>query len=464
MNRTLRVAARAALAAALAAAFAGCAKIEPINAPAPTGGSADYSVYVSLGTSISAGWQSGGLVDRHQTRSFPYLFARQAGVTRFDQPLVGGDGLPALSRLVSLGPPLTITSQGRTNGSPTNFALATPYHHFAVPFSILPDVTDPSQYYTPPYTGRDLMFDTIERRRGALLAQIVAGMNPPPTFFTLEFGSNELLGPATRGSGTPTIPAATWGVILHNILDAMEGSFPDAKFAIFTVPDVTRIPFVRTLPPLVLDRDGLPASPTTLLLGPGSGPGGTMVPGQDFVLLTAGPLLAAGVGYPLGSTSYSSGFGVPGTGVALDDTLVLSAPEAASIRAAVDGYNAAIRTEAAARGFALVDLHALLRQAASPGFVIGGSTYTGAFLTGGLFSLDGVHPTDLAHAILCNALIEAVNATYGSRLPLVNVAEVASVRADAAVPARYEGVLSPVRNDAVADLAGLFPWREPARP
>ena len=37
-------------------------------------------------------------------------------------------------------------------------------------------------------------------------------------------------------------------------------------------------------------------------------------------------------------------------------------------------------------------------------------------MTGGLISLDGVHPNDLCHALLCNELIGAVNAKFGSNI------------------------------------------------
>ena len=57
-------------------AFAGCSKLEPINGPTLRSGNADFSVYAAIGTSLSAGSQSGGgLVDYHQRRSFPADFA-----------------------------------------------------------------------------------------------------------------------------------------------------------------------------------------------------------------------------------------------------------------------------------------------------------------------------------------------------------------------------------------------------
>src|SRR4249920_3423281 len=183
-----------------ATGLAGCGKQEALDAPKLESGHADYSVYVAMGTSISAGWQSGGLVDRHQLHSFPALFAQQVGAAKFDMPLVNADGIPALSRLIQVGPPLLISNSGRVQGVPTNLALPTAYHDLGVPGAILPDAADTSLYAATP--ARALMFGLIQRHRGALLLQLFGQFDPPPTFISFEYGGNELLGPASNGSGT----------------------------------------------------------------------------------------------------------------------------------------------------------------------------------------------------------------------------------------------------------------------
>jgi hypothetical protein len=405
------------------------------------------------------GWQSGGAVDRHQTRAFPALFARAAGSSRFDQPLVNGDGIPALATIVQFGPPLIISNAGRVNGSPTNSALPTAYHHMGIGYAILPDVVDTTNYNNAPHRAE--MFALVQRGRGSLLAQVAGQINPRPTFISFEYGANEILGAATQGSGTPLIPAATWAGLLATVLNGLQAQLPNAKLALFTVPDVTTVPFATTFPPLVLGANGRPVTPYVPLLGPGNVP---LVPGQDLVLLTAGPMLAAGQGYPVGTTAYGSGNPVPGTGVGLPGSVVLDAAEVASLRAAVAAYNAAIVTEATNRGAALVDFHGLLTTAHASGFDIGGTKYTTAFITGGLFSLDGVHPNDLSHGPICNALITAVNTTFHSAIAPVDLEQAKSTRADGAVPARFEGPALPAVNTAAADFAAAFPWRGAGTP
>jgi hypothetical protein len=90
----------------LIAALGGCAgpcdKIDSITGPTLNANGVDLSTYVAVGTSLSSGYESGGLVDRHQIHSFPSIFARQIGKTvdvsggagTFTQPTINFDGIP----------------------------------------------------------------------------------------------------------------------------------------------------------------------------------------------------------------------------------------------------------------------------------------------------------------------------------------------------------------------------------
>ena len=46
--------------------------------------------------------------------------------------------------------------------------------------------------------------------------------------------------------------------------------------------------------------------------------------------------------------------------------------------------------------------------------------YSTAFVTGGSFSLDGVHLTGKGYAVIANEFIKAINAKYKSNLRQVN--------------------------------------------
>jgi hypothetical protein len=177
------------------------------------------------------------------------------------------------------------------------------------------------------------------------------------------------------------------------------------------IPDVTTIAFVTAIPPVVID----PATRQPLLIGgnpvPLLGPQGPLGAG-DRVLLTASSLLAQGVGIPAQ---------LGGAGTPLPDSVVLSAAEIAAISARVDAFNAVIRAVAQERGAALIDINALLRRLATTGVPVGGLTYTAAFLTGGIFSYDGVHPERFGYAFVANAFIDAINGQFDADIPPVDL-------------------------------------------
>ena len=77
-----------------------------------------------------------------------------------------------------------------------------------------------------------------------------------------------------------------------------------------------------------------------------------------------------------------------------------------------------------------MDLRGILTVAATTGIQVGGVRYSGAFLTGGLFSLDGIHPTDLGSGVIANAMIDAVNAKFGAAIPHVDLADMTTYSAD----------------------------------
>ena len=55
------------------------------------------------------------------------------------------------------------------------------------------------------------------------------------------------------------------------------------------------------------------------------------------------------------------------------------------------------------------------------GIQFDGVKYTASFIKGGTFSLDGVHLTGRGYALIANEFIKAINNTYKSTLPQVNV-------------------------------------------
>src|SRR5215831_11742432 len=168
----IRHARAAATALAIAAIVAGCSKISPITAPGVKPGSADFSRYMALGTSLAAGYESGGVVERHQPFSYANQFARVTGNVPFDRYTIDKDGIntPGDGPLLNLNSivPLIISTTGHTIGTPGNQALATDYHNLGVPSALLPDVADSTNYYGGPGV-HSAHFQWVVRHRGTIL-------------------------------------------------------------------------------------------------------------------------------------------------------------------------------------------------------------------------------------------------------------------------------------------------------
>jgi len=104
----------------------------------------------------------------------------------------------------------------------------------------------------------------------------------------------------------------------------------------------------------------------------------------------------------------------------IEDGDALDKTELEAISAARASYNATIQGIAEANSLAFVDAEGLLQQV-SQGLSFPGGVVTSEFVTGGGFSLDGVHLTPRGYALVANETIRAINTTYGSDLPEVNI-------------------------------------------
>src|SRR5207247_2326377 len=113
---------------------------------------------------------------------------------------------------------------------------------------------------------------------------------------------------------------------------------------------------------------------------------------------------------------------------------VLDAAERVQVRARVSAFNdeiaAAIADTERTRGVVIapVDLFTGFDQLGASGVDLnadGTPDLTTRYL-GGIFSLDGIHPTRTGNALIANTFIEAINARFGESIPHVDVARVAA--------------------------------------
>ncbi len=360
-------------------------------------GSADFSVYVALGDSLTAGFTSGGLVLTFQVHSYPALIHRQAtdGAPGFEQPLISEPGIPPLLELASLVPEVVIQPKPGL-GVPLNLDYPLPYNNLAIPGATVGDAVRT--------VSENPFYDLILRGQGTQLQQAAL---LGPTFATVWLGNNDILGAVL--SGTPLFainmtPPDNFESDLRTVLSTLDAAGADIVVA--NIPDVTAIPFVTTLPPFVLDpRTGQPI----FLVGPQAplGP-------DDRVLLTAAEFIAAGCGLLIPDPVLCP----DGT---LPSFLVLDAVEILEVQHHLNVLNGIIASVAAEFGAPVVDIHALFDDIARHGLRIGGIEYTSEFLAGGLFSYDGVHPTALGYAVVANEFLRVINERFGGTIPLVDL-------------------------------------------
>lgn len=367
--------------------------------PASLRAQASISVYVSLGDSLAAGFSNGALVESHQRVSVPALIARQARLDGFEQPLVGEPGIPAELALVSLVPVPTIAPKAAEQGAPLNPSLPRPYNNLAVPSATVQDalVTQGGGYH-----------DLVLRGLGSQVAQATA---LAPTFVTLWIGNNDVLGAVVRGravDGVTLTPVPAFKSAYEQVAASLKAT--GASVIAANLPDVTAVPFATTLRAVVTD----PVTGQPVLAG-----------GQPVPLVgSTGPLPTGSLVTLAASTYLAEGIGIPteqgGTGLPLPDEVVLDPAETAAIRDRVNALNQVIRDVCQASGFSLLDVHALMEEISTRGREVGGVTLTSAFLTGGVFSYDGVHLTDLGYAVVANEWIALINAN-GGHVPLVDL-------------------------------------------
>lgn len=137
---------------------------------------------------------------------------------------------------------------------------------------------------------------------------------------------------------------------------------------------------------------------------------------EDLVLLPTSSVIGTTVpGVP-------ASINVNGISYPLANQYVLTKTETAKVLTATAAYNAAIKAVADSKGLAFVDANAKMRELSSAsGIQFSGVKYTATFVTGGTFSLDGVHLTGRGYALIANEFLKQINQKYKSTLPMVNV-------------------------------------------
>lgn len=428
--------------------------------PELTSGTADFSNFVAVGASFTAGFTDNALFIASQENSFPNIMANKfalAGAGTFNQPMMsdnfgglaaggtritdprlvfGGAGPVPLESVIG---PVTVSTDIAVNnptGPFNNLGIpgAKSFHLVAPGYGNIANFPAAANPYAVRVTGNT---------PDASIIELAVAQNP--TFFTLsEVGGNDVLGYATSGGdgSNPITDINTFDASLNAMVGALTST--GAKGVIGNLPNITSLSFFTTVTynPVPLDQGtadalnqgyadyngGLQlalaanlitqdeanrrtinfvASPNNAVviddeyltdLSALGLPNYRHATAEDLVLLTAGSLIPQG----------------GGTASPLSDTFVLTIEEQTEIAVATDAYNASLSAVASANGLALVDLNSILVEASSTGIIFDDYNMNTDLVFGGLVSLDGVHLTARGYALMANSFLKAIDATYGS--------------------------------------------------
>ena len=464
--------------------LAGCQT--DIDAPGASAGTANFGRYLAVGNSLTAGYGDNGLYLEGQQNSYPSMLAQQfaqAGGGAFPQPLftteqANGSGYLRLAGFTAAGAPITapvttnLAIRGGTAAAPLYTRYDAPINNLGVPGIRLADIQTVGYATANPYFER-ITSTATQTYFQRVKAEVAGTVNVPAvTFFSCWLGNNDVLGYATAGGAVASSGITrtdTFALKATRIINALTAN--GAKGIVSNIPDVAGVPFFTTVGASARAQLAAASVPTA---APFVYTTGILAPLQanTRVATTLGSIRSAGGSEPLLLTltaaPYVSLYGQPtgkywrdfyaqarpglplaipnlatflatlqvdttkafgaSTGNPFPSTLVLDATEQANVTAATTAFNNSLQTAATSKGLAFFDANTFFRGVAASPTVVGAVNNSASFITGNLFSLDGVHPTPRGYALIANEMIKSINTTYGSTIQPVSPTNYRGVR------------------------------------
>ena len=291
------------------------------------------------------------------------------------------------------------------------------------------DITDPNVFASV-YSAQVAAL-TSGGAKGVLIN--IADVTSIPYFTTVPFAPLSPLDP-NFGPQIPTLNQ-TFGLL-------------NQAFGVLGVPERAIVFSETAASPVVIfdeDLENISENLTAVLIGGGLDAATATIYGlqygqarqataADLLVLTSSGVIGkvntdrfaelVGLGLPESAAGQLS---VNGVTYPMEDQFVLTDSEQLLVANAAAAYNAVIEGLAAANDLAFADAKASLAEVAATGVAFNGGVLTSQFVTGGTFSLDGVHPSPRGYAYTANVIIAAINAQYGATIPTVDVGNYATV-------------------------------------
>lgn len=411
--------------------YSGCKP--QLAGPAPSAGYLNLFRYVAIGDGFTAGVTNGsiepysfaGLYAEGQQYSFPKLLADQFLFTKlieFEQPVLPGDGSgyiriesmqPTSCPSESQIPVLTIVNPEA--GWKNAYASQKLINNLGIPQLKASDVFQDSIIEANPF------FNRINPSGVSYISMI---RDSRPGFFTLWLGMTDFLAYAMKGAeyyGSHPADADQFAQSLDYVLDGILLTSPQAKGVIGNIPDITLFPYFHTVPYQFVNKDKCKGTFLPIYITTSTGV--RVATANDQILLPAKDKI--GIVYGQGTS-----FGlipenpVPGH-------WVLDKEEIALIRNLIEAYNQKISEKVSSLNgsmdnpaFVIADIHYLIYQL-SHSYTEDGLEVSNDYLSGGIFSLDGIYFTPRGNAVIANSFIRTINSfsSFGASIPPINITD-----------------------------------------
>lgn len=406
--------------------FVASCKPEIETSAGTTAGQANFAKYIAVGNSLTAGFADGGLYLAGQKVAYPNLIAAQmasVGGGSFTSPFftdaqANGSGYLSLSALVNGTPTLSNVTTNLAYRDATHLAKYTgEIQNLGIPGMRVDLAFAPSFSAVNMYMERLL---TDAQVGTTTYSQFIAGRNH--TFFSLWLGNNDALGWATNGGVTsdPTnalTDKSSFSMLYSNLLNTLTAG--GQKGVVGTIPDVTAVPYFNTVTVSALLAAAKAINPAAQAIFIQTGAGATRAAtSEDLIRL---PFQNADL-FGKGAIPYGLDPRNP-----IANNWVLDKDEVIRVKDYVNSYNSTIKSLANSKGLAVADTYAYLNNVKS-GIAVQGVNINSSFITGGAFSLDGVHLTPRGNAVIANVFIESINSRYGSAIPTIDITKYNGVK------------------------------------
>lgn len=378
-----------------------------------------FDRYVSLGNSLTAGYQSGGINDSTQKESYAYLFGRLAMGDTYAYPQLAGRGC---------APPVANFQTQERVGGPTVTDKTCDLRTESSVTAVLNNVAVPGATSLDPFSTSTDASNALTTFILGGRTQVQAALAADPTFVSVWTGNNDVLEAAVSGVLTPmagvsrgVTPVATYTTNLDQVTAPLAAAPNLEGGVLIGVVNVTSTPVLFPAaalfnPQFKAGFDQYAGTVTTIL--PSCTPTSQALISFRIVSEIRKYVASGGTsGHPPVIACAKGQF--PPSAL-VGELFVLDPAEIATLVQTVTGYNAAIQAKATALGWAYFDpnpLLATLRQSGAIPIVPNLASATNTF--GDYISLDGVHPRRPAHVLIANGMVAAINAKYGTNLGTV---------------------------------------------